>query len=300
MAFRLQAELARRKREQADRFARLARESAARFAELQDWAEPASIAPAWARFAELLERDLLPNPAFGFLAHPVLLETMEVRGHRRLARTMRWLEGRLSPSELAALLEEDYAGNPALACRRYRCSHTLAQHLHHFERFSAATGCDWRHVSHVVELGGGYGSMARFLRRNADVPPTHVIIDVPVAALVQWLFLSSVFGPEHVELITAPRDPEPGRISIVPTGLAPRIDLDCELFLSTWGLSEITATAQRRIAAEGWFGAERLLIAFQHTSRDFPDAGVTEEIARAAGCRVEPIRVAGGSSYGFL
>jgi hypothetical protein len=291
--------LARRKAEQRERFDRLSAEAAARFAGIRSLIDEASVVPYWARSEERLEHDLVSDPPFDFLRHPVVLETMQVRGPRALRGTVRALEDRCGPGRLRPLLEEDLVGVPVLDCRRYACSHTLVHHLYHLERFAEATGEDWRRVERIVELGAGYGSLARLVRRNAERPPTHVIVDLPVPALLQWLFLGSIFGAEHVDLLDSPRPPVPGRITIVPAGLADRVELTADLFVSTWALSEIARAAQDRVAAAEWFGAERILVAFQHSSEDFPDAAHTEELLRSAGAAIEPLRVVGGSSYGF-
>ena len=255
--------------------------------------------PVWRDYANRLERDLLPDPRFDFLRHPILLETMQIRGRRSLAGALRNLEARLDPESLSELLDEDLVGVPALDCRRYSTSHTLVHHLYHLERFAASTGVDWRRIGGVVELGGGYGSLARLMRRGAERPPTHVIIDMPVPALLTWLFLGAIFGASNVDLLRSPGTPKPGQITIVPAALASSIDLTGELFVSTWGLSEISRPAQERIAAGAWFGAEHLLLAFQRSTKDFPDAVVTEALVRNAGAAIEPVNVIGGSSYGF-
>ena len=294
-----QATLEAAKGPQRARFQRCAAEAAGAYAAIRDHVDGGSLAPAWARYARRLEEDLLPNPPFDFLRHPVLMETMEVRGRRMLDRTVARLERGMSRARLAELLEEDLVGMPALACRRYATSHTIVHHLHHLERFGAATGRDWRTLSSIVELGGGYGSLARLIRRQARQRLTYVILDMPISALLQWLYLSTIFGPEEVELVTSERLPKPGCISIVPIGLARRVDLRAELFVSTWGMSESAHAVQRWILDRDWFGAPHLLIAFQHASRDFPDLDSTARFVKEAGASLEPLGVARGSTYAF-
>lgn len=289
------------KAEQASAWEELAPRAAAVHARLARAAAgpDTSVTTLWRGYAATLEAQLLPSPPMDFLRLATIQETMAlVRGGGMLAHELAFLSAHVPEPRLRADLEEDLAGDPALQATAYACSHTLVHHLHHLERHRAATGADWRAMASVVEWGGGFGSLARLLRRSCDAPPTHVVVDLPISLTLQWTYLATIFGEDAVAVVDDPasglRD---GSVNLVPTAVARRMDLRAELFVSTWGLSEASRAEQERVAAGGWFGAPHLLVAFQRAAAALPESERVGELVRAGGGRLEPADPVRGSVY---
>ena len=295
------ATLERRKGDQRGRFAT----QAARATEIHRLFvahnAPALMTDSWADYERALVARLLPRPPFDFMSLGVLQETMLVRGRTMRRRELRYVCDRLPADERSRALEEDLVGGPVLVRGPVPTSPTAIHHAYHLARFTAATGVTAPRAGTIVEWGGGHGGFARALRRlGGDSPPTHVILDLPAVLTLQWTFLTTIFGEDAVDVLTEPdRRPRPGAITLVPSGLAPSLDLDPGLFVSLWGLSESSPAAQQ-LAREQWLPAPHLLLAYQPPSRQFPDAGAIGSMARERGAKIEPLGVVRGSRYAFL
>ena len=101
----------------------------------------------------------------------------------------------------------------------------------------------------------------------------YVIVDLPIFIALQWLYLASVLGPEHVHIVDGGSDPRRGAgIVLVPLALAHDVEPGADLFISTWALSKCTTAAQDFVVDRDWFQAERLLLAYQRSTATFPDA----------------------------
>jgi putative sugar O-methyltransferase len=185
-----------------------------------------------------------------------------------------------------ALLTEDPVGGPPTVAvgdgETVTSSNTVHQ-LHHLLRYEESTGRSVRDATTIVEWGGGFGSLIRLVTRMHGGKPTCVVVDTPVFSAVQWLYLSAVFGEDHVVLHeVGPVRPERGKINIVPIGLVGDLVVSADLFISNWALNESTPAAQDDVLAQRWFGAKALLLAM-HAGDPLT------ELAVARGARAVPI-----------
>jgi len=115
----------------------------------------------------------------------------------------------------------------------------------------------------IVEWGGGYGNMARIVRKvRSDV--TYIIIDLPELLSLQYIYLYSVEGPESVRTVGEDGRIERGKVNLLDSRRAclgnPKIR--CDAFLSTWALTESPLQVQSAVAGEKFFGAEKMLFAY--------------------------------------
>jgi hypothetical protein len=107
-----------------------------------------------------------------------------------------------------------------------------------------------------------------------------------------WLYLSSVLGEDQVALWLDPDAPLiPGRVNVAPVSLIGDRSPQCDLFVSTWALSESTRASQDFVADRDWFGADHLLLAYSQGDRIFSDSGHLGELARDAGAVEESIDI---------
>ncbi|MGH9198538.1 MAG: hypothetical protein ACRD1T_22750, partial [Acidimicrobiia bacterium] len=219
-------ELERQKAAQRADFAVLREDASDRYAQIRDCWIPHFVLEDWRAHAADLERCLLPQPRFDFLRLEPLLKTMVITlGGRVMRRQLNFLEDCYSEPELILLLEEDLVGGPVLMNRRYRTSHQAIHHLYHLGRFSTDLRLDRISLDGVtIEWGGGYGGIIKLLRRVDSSEATQIVIDLPIFALLQWLYLGTVFGPQHVKIATPEASQvEKGKINLFPLGLVDAI-----------------------------------------------------------------------------
>lgn len=210
--------------EQLQRFHRLREQFAARLDEVQGLEDDRFVRSDWAGRNHDLAQHLLPVPPRDFLHHPAILFQMFV-GEKYLAHELPYVLGNLPA---VALAHEDQVGEPprtVLDGHGVTTSSNTVHHLHHLLRYQEATGRSIGDVGTVVEWGGGYGNLAKVFLRLHGGTPTYVPVNV------------------------------------VPIGLVPELDVDADLFISTWALNESAAPAQQHVRDRRWFGADALLLA---------------------------------------
>jgi hypothetical protein len=243
-----------------DRYARLGAQLPDVLARLEAHVDPRFVRDDWAERNRELAGHLLPVPPADLLRHPHIAYQMFV-GAKYLPAELPYVESRLPDR---ALLAEDPVGEPPTTVLDDGTvtSSNLVHHLHHLLRYEQATGRRLADLPTVVEWGAGYGSLARLVVRLAASSPTYVALDTPVFSAVQWLYLSSVLGEDRVVLHDQPGTPvTPGVVNVVPIGLVADLEVNADLFVSTWALNESTPAAQDHVVGRDWFGAQALLLA---------------------------------------
>ncbi len=155
-------------------------------------------------------------------------------------------------------------------------------------------------VKSVIEWGGGYGNFARIYQK-LNLPHTYIIIDLPLLSCLQWLYLSSVLGKNKVNLITDKnRQIAENRINLFPVSYLEDFEIQGDIFISTWGLSESSPYALDYVANKKWFGAGHLLLAYQSKDKRLPEAERIGEIALQSGAKILKIEHSPGNYYAFL
>lgn len=69
--------------------------------------------------------------------------------------------------------------------------------------------------STIVEWGGGYGSLARLIRRLSPGDATYALVDAPILCAIAWRYLSDVLGEDAVAGVDE-GGLRPGRVNLVP------------------------------------------------------------------------------------
>lgn len=184
-----------------------------------------------------------------------------------------------------ALLSEHPAGEPPLTTLAGVATSTnTIHHAFHLLRFEEVTGRRLREHATVVEWGAGYGNLCKLLLRLHGGEPTLVLVDTPLFSAIQHHYLSAVLGPDRVVLhARGPVAVHPGRVNVVPVGLAGDLDVAADLFVSTWALNESARAAQDLVVGRDFYGARSLLLAM-HGS----DPLAARLLAR--GARAVPVR----------
>ena len=233
------------------------------------------ITPHWNVFNSELEKHFLPYPDFSFLRDYVVIKTMfMMRGGELLKKQIMFLEQNIPEDRLMEVLEEDYMGNPVLLNSKYLTSHNDIHHLFHLANYFKAINCPMDTIKTVVEWGGGYGNMAKMFKKYKMFNGTYIIVDTPLVSCLQWLYLASLLGESTVILMTAQGQRiVPGKINLVPVCFVKDVQMQADMFISTWALSESAMGAQTFVVNNNWFGAKHLLLAYhgqyngQHNAR---------------------------------
>ena len=245
----------------------------------------------WGSWSAGVRKSFERGVPFRFLAHPVLRQTM-VYARRRGMRSTAYRTGVVAEiygDEVASrLLREDALGGPTITTLRYLTSANRAHHAMHLAEYRRVTQRDFWGASSFVEWGGGYGNMARLIRRMRP-DATYTIIDLPELCALQYVYLGSLEGEDAVHVFDG--TVRPGRINLMST--YERAPVRAEAFISTWALTESPAAAQREVAAADFFGADRVLMA-----SNCNEYNVLSDGAAALGLRRVPIASRAGLSPG--
>ncbi|MBM3898479.1 MAG: hypothetical protein FJ358_08175 [Thaumarchaeota archaeon] len=257
----------------------------------------------WNKKCLELEKRFLPYPPFSFLRDKTIRATMNIsEGYAfwLLQKYLQFLETRLSEDYLSNMLQEDYVGEQIILNSKYMTSYETVQHLYHFLKL-ADFGCKIDDVSSVVEWGGGYGDMAKlFVRMNSNRNVSYTIIDIPIMSCLQWLYLSSIFGEGKVKIIQDRGERiDNGKINLLPISLVEKCDINADLFISTWALSECTNYAQDYVVNKNWFNARNILLAYQYNTSEVPNAERLGRLAEQSGANVQEMEIVPRHHYAF-
>ncbi|MFC1649082.1 hypothetical protein ACFL2C_00005, partial [Patescibacteria group bacterium] len=103
-----------------------------------------------------------------------------------------------------------------------------------------------------------------------------------------------VFLDEHDKAI------KKGKINVIPLGTLDKVRIKCDLFISTWALSESSKHSHKYVVSRKWFGARRVFLAYQESNNNFPHASDLGEYVRKKDGVVQKIRHTNNSCYGYF
>lgn len=256
--------------------------------------------PQWQAINTKLESVFLPIPPFDFLRHPLIEWTMAGGTNDSVSAAARkYLEQRFSDKTLQMLLHEDPVGSPRLTLSPYSTSGSSIRSLHHLALFSHTTCTNIDSLHTIIEWGGGYGCLAKIFRRLHSGKHAYIIIDTPLFSCLQWLYLSTIIGPEYVQLITDKVDIAVNKINLVPIGQLKKVPEKCDLFISTWALNESAPAAQDYVTQRNWFNAQHLLLAYARNEAVAPTSEIVGTRASHDGAQIIPIKFLPRSFYAF-
>lgn len=203
---------------------------------------------------------------------------------------------------LKQTLEESPIGNPPKAMTwEFDTSHNSIHHLYHMARFKRSMEKDVSESKRVIEWGGGYGNFCKLI---ASFPSskleTYTIIDLPAISTLQWVYLSSVFGEESVNIVDDDNPVTEGKINLISSPNLEKVDSDYDLFISTWALSESPMEMHDFVDSREWFGANSLLMAIHQCGDHIPFMKESTNVgllAKKFGARIEDVQVIPGKNY---
>jgi len=202
------------------------------------------IDPFWKGTIQKVEDFLLPIPPFNFLDFPEIMNTMVPQEFGdRFVYQYNYLKNKLTEPQLKTSIEENVVGDPTSGVVDFEIttSSNAVHQAYHIHNWLDKTKTNVNKVNTIFEWGGGYGNMAKLVKRIFDNKNlTYILADIPIFCALQWLYLSSVFGEENINVITPTKQAvKPGKINIISVGSLKLLQgFKPDLFLSTWALSE--------------------------------------------------------------
>jgi putative sugar O-methyltransferase len=256
--------------------------------------------PDWSRNIREVETYFLKHFDLSFLDNPVINGSMVFTNRQAHAVQWAWLERWRDTEAL-----KKYIGGGAsahLSGTRQKLSTAInsVHHLYHLSRYEHSTGRRIEKVRRVVEFGGGYGNLARVFRNFGQIS-RYAILDLPLFSCIQYVYLSTAFGPDRVRLENGTGEGTGEEtISMLPLPFLDRAVVEGDLFVSTWALSESTRQAYSYVKSRHWFGAESILLAYNEKWKPWDDAELGEDL-EGLGHKfaVEPISFLPGNHYVF-
>jgi len=252
----------------------------------------------WKRNANDIRNSFKEKVPLGFLSQPTISATMVYRGNYE--ETRKRIDSIISvwPATRAVrALREDYIGLPRIVDFRYATSSNRVHHAYHLVSYEATVKKAIDSWDSILEWGGGYGDMARLIRRLNN-KCTYTIVDVPELCALQYVYLFSLLGEEVNLVIPGRQKLMDEKINIVPVGsvLREEIRISAQSFISTWGLTECPIEAQRFVCERSFFGAESILLGYSLDRHN-----MVKNSIRGAGYIFKPIRVlSNGHEYAFM
>lgn len=297
-----QRRLATSRPDQRTTFARLASRFAETYEEMRSHGTRSFVTPFWNETNRHLETILLPRPRFDLL-NDATIESLMFRSvaERSSAEELSSLEDAVPEEDLRSAIQEDHVGVPRVIHPKYLASVNTVHHCFLLHRFLARTGVQASSLNTVVEWGGGVGGFAKVFIRSRPLPTTYVLLDTPLIACLQWLYLSTIFGEDRVNVLRRPNDLiVPHRFNVASVAFVDKVSDGADLFVSSFALSESSSEARRYVAYREWFGARHLLLVMQSkASSTYTRGADLVEVARRAGVRLEAANFHSNDYYGF-
>lgn len=229
----------------------------------------------WSEWTGQIRRSFNKGIPVGFLAHSTLVKTMVFSRRGGVKTTGDLIEQVISAfgeRKARILLREDFIGQPTIQNVPFMTSANRAWHANHLSRYTGKCNKEIWDAPVLVEWGGGYGNMARIVRKmNPSI--TYIIIDLPEVLALQYVYLASLEGEESINLLTPENSCQilPGKVNLISSHLVLSEDMPikCEAFISTWAITESPRVAQEYVVKKDYFGAKNILLGFNLDEHNF-------------------------------
>lgn len=233
------------------------------------------VLPEWNKNMIEIEYLFLNNFSFSFLNYSVIKKTMFMYTHKQWRNIQKtFISKYFGKNETFNILQEYNLGKPLLNDMEYATSGNNIHHLYHLVKFFKETQVRSSDINTIVEIGGGYGNMAKIYKK-INPNSTYIIIDIPVFSYIQSVYLKTIYGSEAVHFVHNNEITiKTGLINIIPLDMKNIYQLkdiiqNTDLFISTWALSESNKNMQDYVKDMDYFKAKYLLLAYQKSSDSF-------------------------------
>jgi len=212
--------------------------------------------PHWKIFKEKFKQVVLGTVNRNFIKTEAIGNTMNRSGFGSWqAYETCYLKKCISPETkklLNKFQESDFFEEPK-ACKELNC--TANSLAYQFYIAKVLEQCKDKKLDMIVEFGGGYGNLIHIFK-NIMPDATFVIIDLPELIALQYFFLSSTLPNTQVIVhSTVPSYYAPKAIHLMPCYLLENININADVFISTFALTEAPEVVQQIISDKKFFSA---------------------------------------------
>lgn len=260
----------------SDEAARIAK-LRARFAALPPIEQDAGgTEPEWVRYQRELRSFVASRDPRLFIQWRVIASTMFFRGNEE---ELRFLQGLPASGGYMNAIAESPIGAPDRYPAFPASSGNLIHHAYSIAQLEQTFALSVRSLKTVIEFGGGYGSLARYIYQSG-FDGNYVILDLPEFSLLQEYFLTSLTDLQ----LAVDRTGHPGSrrsVSLVssPNEYRARVaGQPMDLFIATWSLSE-SPVAFRETILEITGAPKFFLIAYHEKFNDIDNRTYFEGFA---------------------
>ena len=194
-----------------------------------------SISVEWKNYANQLISSFRNNNPEEFLRFPIVQSTMHPNNIGLATDYFNYIcsSEKFTPFIQKGMTESP-VGKPFLTPFYPLSSPLLIQHTYHFIRLLESTGIEILNLQEILEFGGGYGSLFRFLK-NLGYKEKYFIYDLPIIGSFQKFYLKNVYSAKQNNQTLANLEWLSGDAEIVKFKLTNPVE---SLFFATWSFSE--------------------------------------------------------------
>lgn len=228
--------------------------------------EKNSIGYDWGTWTGKIRKEFLHSLPINFLSNPLIAFTMvhqRMKGSKNTLSKIKLLSTIFDEETLNNLLKEDFIGKPVISNQKFLTSSNRTHHAMHLGFYKRNTGEPFWNSKSIIEFGGGYGNMARLIKKmNSDI--TYTIIDLPELLAIQYIYLGSLFSEDCINIVNAENTKiQEGKINLVTSDFVidGSVNLSTESFISTWAITECPEFLQKFVLENNLFGAKKILLA---------------------------------------
>jgi hypothetical protein len=220
------------------------------------------IHPHWLSYQTEIKSLLLGNPNPNFLSNRALVASMVRSGFqyaqkyevcflkRCIAEDTRTLIAKYKEPSVSKLPHE---------CRDFDCSTNALGQLYYAGNVLENN----KNLKTIVEYGAGYGCLANIFKQIFP-SSTIVLIDLPELLAIQYLYLSlSLPGVEIIMHTEVPLELKERAIHLIPTFFVKDLVIKADLFISTFAISESSASSQKIVCEKNFFDSSICFIVGQ-------------------------------------
>lgn len=205
-----------------------------------------------------------------FLHHKLIRGTMVYGSSKFQSQKLNVIESVYDRFLIKKAIKESLIGLPLITNFKYFSSENSIHQLYHISSYLKTTSKDLINSKTIIEWGGGYGCLARIIKKiNEDC--TYIILDLPELNALQYVYLSSIFGKNHVNFIDCEINFQKNKINLLSSDylIKSNIKLQADAFISNWALTESGIDYQRFVLKNKFFNAKNILISSVDDENNF-------------------------------